>query len=627
MNAPAWARAGLVLALALAACAAPVDVRPAGIVEVYTSLNAYALSRDTLSDDAIVTLARAGLDQKILEDPLGAIRELHAMALTGDRRERLYALAECCYAAGERTGDASLFLASAVYADLFLFGGGPEPPPGGFRRRFRRACDLYNVGLARAFSRNGEAGEEFVPVSRRVTLPVGTLDVQTGELPLRIAGQRYDTLRPAVTMQVMGFRARSVKSGLGAALVALRATGTDEEERRAHLAPRSTLAVTAFLFIDGDLESFGPAPVQARMEFHRPTEQREVTVAGREVPLEFDVTAPLAWQLAESRPWDKELSRFLDPDEAGVSSGVFLANPYEPGKIPIVFVHGTASSPARWAEVLNELNDDGLIASRCQFWVYRYASGAPILVSASGLRRGLARVVRDLDPEGKDDALRHMVVIGHSQGGLIARLMLTDGGDRFWDALSKTPIDQIELTDTERRNLRSVFCFEPCPTVTRAVFVATPHRGSYVAGNWLGTIGSWLVSVPKAVARGTERLAKLALGGAEIDVEKFSTAVDDMAPGSSFLTVLDASPMAPGVPVHSIVAVDGDGPVEEGDDGVVMYSAAHMPSARSEVVVNSPHSCQAHPAVVAEIRRILREHLAALPEPAPAPAAAPVPAK
>jgi pimeloyl-ACP methyl ester carboxylesterase len=335
------------------------------------------------------------------------------------------------------------------------------------------------------------------------------------------------------------------------------------------------------------------------------------------VPLEFDVTAPLAWQLAGARPWEKELSAFLDQDSAGFATGVFLADPYEPGKVPVVFVHGTASSPARWAEVLNELKDDGLVASRCQFWFYRYGSGAPILASAAGLRRGLARVVKDVDPEGKDDALRHMVVIGHSQGGLIARLMLTDAGERFWDALSRTPIDEVELTDEERRNVRRVFCFEPCSTVTRAVFVATPQRGSYVAGNWLGSIGSWLVSVPKAVARGAERLTKLALGGAKIDAEKFSTAVDDMAPGSSFLAALDASPMAPGVPFHSIVAVDGEGPPDESDDGVVMYSAAHMPSARSEIVVNSPHSCQGHPAVVAEIRRILREHLASIPSPAP----------
>ena len=614
------------LALALAACAAPVDVRHADIVDVYSTLNAYALSRPELSDDAVVTLARAGLSEKYEEDPIAAIRELHALALTGDRRERLYALAECCYATGDKTQDASLFLASAVYADLFLLGGGPEPPPGGFRRRFRRACDLYNVGLARAFSHETKAGEEFVPVARRVELPVGSIDVATPELPLEMAGQHYDRLLPAVTLQVEGFRARAVRSGLGAALVARRAEGTPEEERRWHLAPRSSLAITAFLFVDGELEQFGGTPVKARMEYFRPTGKRDITVGGREVPIEFDVTAPLAWQLDETRPWAKELSAFFNSDEAGVTSGVFLADPYEPGKIPIVFVHGTASSPSRWAEVLNELRDDSVIASRCQFWFYRYASGAPILVSAEGLRRGLARLVKDFDPEGKDDALRHMVVIGHSQGGLLARLMLTKSGDRFWDAISKTPVDQLEMDESERKDIEHVFFFDPCPTVSRAVFVATPQRGSYVAGNFFGLIGSWLVSVPKAVARGAQRLTDLALGGAQIDPEKFSTAVDDMAPDSAFIKALGECSMRKDVPVHSIVAVDGDGPVDEGNDGVVAYSAAHLPSAKSEVVVRSPHSCQGHPSVVAEIRRILREHLASLPEPAPA-VPQPAPAK
>ena len=621
MKAPIGAHVGAVLALTLAACAAPLDVRQTDVVDVYSTINAYALTRGTLSDDAIVTLARADLHDKWDVDPVGTIRDLHALALAGDRRERLYALAECCYAAGEQTQDASLFLASAVYADLFLFGGGSDPPPGPFRRRFRRACDLYNVGLARAFSREGDDGHDFVPVTGRVTLPVGALDVETPELPLsfeEIPGQRYERLVPAVTIAIEGFRARAVKSGVGASLVALRAAGTEEEERRWHLAPRSTLAVTAFLFIDGELEQFGALPVRARMQFFRPTGRRDVTLAGRDVPLEFDVTAPLAWQLAESRPWDRELASFFDHDESDVKAGVGLADPYEPGKVPVVFVHGTASSPSRWAEVLNELRDDPLVAAKCQFWFFQYGSGQPILVSAAELRRGLARVVSDVDPEGRDDALRHMVVIGHSQGGLLTRLMATESGDRFWDAISKTPIDEIEMTDEEKKRVRNVFTFGPSPTVSRAVFVATPHCGSYVAGNWLGSIGSWLVAVPKKVARGAERLAKLALGGAKIDAEKFSTAVDDMAPGSPFLTALEASPTSPSIPTHSIIAVDGEGPPwDECDDGVVMYSAAHMTWTSSEVVVKSPHSCQGHPAVVAEIRRILREHLEAIPAPPP----------
>ena len=63
------------------------------------------------------------------------------------------------------------------------------------------------------------------------------------------------------------------------------------------------------------------------------------------------------------------------------------------------------------------------------------------------------------------------------------------------------------------------------------------------------------------------------------------------------------------VPAHSIIAVAGDGPKEEGDDGVVAYKSAHIDEAESEFVVRWNHSCQGQPEVIEEVRRILFEHL------------------
>jgi len=166
-----------------------------------------------------------------------------------------------------------------------------------------------------------------------------------------------------------------------------------------------------------------------------------------------------------------------------------------------------------------------------------------------------------------------------------------------------------------------VFHFEPSPYVERAVFVATPHRGSYVAGNVLGKIGSALVSVPKAVAKGTRRITRgLFRAGDKPNLEAHSTAVDDMAPGSAFLEALYASPIAEGVAFHSIIAVaDPEVPLEEADDGVVQYVSAHLPGTSSEVLVASDHSCQGNARTVAEIRRILHEHLSARPRTQAAP--------
>lgn len=611
----------LALALAAPSCAAPVAVETVPVRNVYARMTDHAILTEELSDDSRVTLERAGLDDDYSRDPRAAVVSLHDLALRGDHRERLAALAEICYLEGERTDDPSYFVASACYAHLFLFGDGPEPPPGPFRRRFRRAADIYNVSLALGFSGTTDDGRLFAPAGGRTALPVGSIDVAPPKLPIQVSGFAYERMRPAITMGIRGFRARDVSSGIGAPLVAMRVPKDGLAERKAHLAPTSALPVTAYLRVEGTLADMGgDAGLRGSLEFFRPTGQRRVRIGKDEIPVEFDTTAALAWELSETRPWENEVGAFLDKDGAEIDNELFLTKPYEKGKVPVVFVHGTASSPARWAEILNELHADGRIHSNCQFWIYQYGSGAPILVSAAGLRAATARVVRDLDPDGEDDALRQMVVVGHSQGGLLTRLQATRSGDGFWSYISDKPFRDLGLSDSERRYMGPVFFFEPNPYVRRVVFLATPHQGSYIAGNWIGRIGASLVSLPRQVTRGAGRLARRAIGaGSELRLDRLSTAVDDMDPDSPFVAALQRAERAAEVPFHSIVAVDGatdlvasgDGPAD-GDDGVVAFGSAHLPWADSEVVVDSAHSCQSHAATVAEIRRIVRLHLDAL---------------
>lgn len=62
--------------------------------------------------------------------------------------------------------------------------------------------------------------------------------------------------------------------------------------------------------------------------------------------------------------------------------------------------------------------------------------------------------------------------------------------------------------------------------------------------------------------------------------------------------------MAPGIHAHSIIAVQGTGPIEDGDDGVVKYSSAHIEGVESELVIRSGHSVQGHPLAVDEVRRV-----------------------
>jgi hypothetical protein len=92
-------------------------------------------------------------------------------------------------------------------------------------------------------------------------------------------------------------------------------------------------------------------------------------------------------------------------------------------------------------------------------------------------------------------------------------------------------------------------------------------------------------------------------------LERFPTSIDNMSPGNPFIQGIQQIPVADSIEAHSIIAVKGDGPPEQGDDGVVKYTSAHIDEARSELVVRSPHSCQGNPHAIEEVRRILRLHV------------------
>jgi len=275
-----------------------------------------------------------------------------------------------------------------------------------------------------------------------------------------------------------------------------------------------------------------------------------------------------------------------------------------------VFIHGTASSPARWGEMLNELWNDPPLRNRLQFWFFQYSTSNPILLSAADLRRSLQEMVAEVDPEGRDPALRQMVLIGHSQGGLLAQLMVSSSGTRFWDNLTKVPFSEIKGSSETRDLLQRTFFFEPLPFVSRAVFIATPHGGSFRVSSLVRNVVRQIVTLPVKVVKDVQDVAQdnpdavslKALGGVP-------TAVDNMLPGSRFVESLAACPLAPGVTTHSIVAVLGSGPVTGKTDGVVAYESAHFDRAATEKIVRSDHSTQGHPETILEVRRILREHV------------------
>jgi len=291
--------------------------------------------------------------------------------------------------------------------------------------------------------------------------------------------------------------------------------------------------------------------------------------------------------------------------------GVRMIQPYAPGRIPVVFVHGTASSPIYWAQMWNMLRADETLRKRYQFWSFSYATANPITVSALLLRDGLSDAVKEVDPKGTDPALRRMVIIGHSQGGLLAKLTATDTGDKLWRIVSDKKLAELDVDPESREQLRRNLFFKPLPLVKRVVFIATPHRGSYRNTRTIRSLLNRLVSLPGDVVQSYQRMKKHLPETLRHDVP---SSLRGMSPDNPFMLALADIPVAPGIKANSIIAVKDGRKRPEGNDGVVEYKSAHVDYAESELVVRSPHSCQSNPFTIEEVRRILLEHLKDFPK-------------
>ena len=203
-----------------------------------------------------------------------------------------------------------------------------------------------------------------------------------------------------------------------------------------------------------------------------------------------------------------------------------------------------------------------------------------------------------------------MVVIGHSQGGLLAKSIAVDTGDQLWRAFSAIPFDDPSISDSQRDELRKLLFLQPLPFVRRVVFIATPHRGGYLNRGFARRLGRRIVSLPGDIVSYSDEMLKLAKGTeAEAFFEgKVPTSVAGLSAKNPALLALAEIPVAKPITAHSIIAVAYDSP-DKRRDGLITYESAHVDYAQSELIVKSFHTCLKHPATIEEVRRILHLHL------------------
>jgi pimeloyl-ACP methyl ester carboxylesterase len=437
-----------------------------------------------------------------------------------------------------------------------------------------------------------------------------------------------DRLEFVSDYQVQGLRNHYHTYGLGVPLIAVRRSDVGGDPAEHFYPPSVCFPMTAFLRVDRPTISAAPPlsdPTAPHfvLELHDPLDRQSIVVADRDVPLEADLSTPLAYFLHQPQFQDSHLSTvgLLNPGQAKTLQGLYMLEPFDPAKMPVVMVHGLWSSPITWMEMYNDLRSDPLVRQHYQFWFYLYPTGQPFWLSATQMREQLALMRRELDPARRSPALDQMVLVGHSMGGLVSKLQTVESEEAFWRTMSERPFAELNAEPDEVRSLASMFYFRPNPSVRRVVTLGTPHRGSEFSNDVTRWLGNKLIELPHKMLKGRGELLARNRGyfrpDAPLDIQ---TSIDSLSPDSPVLPVLLAAPPGPWVTYHNVVGHDPDAGwrkylVGEGD-GVVSLSSARldrMRGLRSQIIVPADHvSVHRHPQSILEVRRVLFEQLAEL---------------
>jgi len=561
------------------------------------------------------------------DDPDAAMVTLQQVVANEPTADKYYAFAELSFIRGKQLAghddQAALeyFETAVAHAYIFLFDQRFNHVRNPYDPQFRGACDLYNAALDESMRQLVEQNGLQPGCTHRVETANNICDVTVVARGTQWHDDDFGEFEFVSDYQVQGLTNSYESFGLGVPVIVKRKQHDHESPTEKYYPPGLTFPATAFLRllpVEPDPEEGSIAHHRAVLEFYDPLTTTDIMVGDIRVSLESDLSTPLAYFLNQSHLDSVATPGLLRPDLTEKLSGLYMLQPYEPRKIPVIMVHGLWSSPITWMEMFNDLRGSLELRDRYQFWFYMYPTGQPFWVSAGQLRHDLAEMRATVDPQRHTPALDQIVLVGHSMGGLVAKLQTVASGERYWDTVATKPFQLVKADRDVRESLQATFFFNANPSVRQLITIATPHRGSRFSNSATQWLGRKLITLPELLVRGREELLVDNPGLFRDDYfQNAKTSFDSLSPESPLLSVLLNTPLPPWVKTHNIVGVleyDGEPvPLMESGDGIVSYASAHLDNVESELIVNSTHSTiHQNPRTILEVRRILLEHLRSL---------------
>lgn len=650
---------GFLLAIVVSGCASPgyVALRGSPLNPLGDRLSLQSRSGPKPSDRTVQFLRSYDLAYDPKAPPRTLLVAVQRILDREPTADGMYAAAELAYIGGKNlqaqkdaSGALKLYGAAVTHAYLYLldprYAEGRNP----FDPQFRQGCDVYNGALEAALRTLRDQGALRPGVKQTIES-----SGQRWEINIVVRGglwrdEDFGRVEFVSDYETKGLQNEYHTYGLGVPLIVVRNGQQRADPAEPYYAPGLAFPMTAFVRVvsTDPLDSLPVEPPlvgskpevlstaalqpqvaqtaqaaparQAVVELYDPLSTTQIDIGDRRVPLETDLTTPLAYCLDDKafQQLDQPTLGLLRPDSNNARTGLYMLEPFQPEKIPVLMIHGLWSTPLTWMEMFNDLHASPELRQNYQFWFYEYPTGQPFWQSAAELRETLVELRARLDPQHRSVALDQMVLVGHSMGGLIARLQSLDSRDDVWRLVSKVPPLALKADAAERTALTQEFFFEPNPSVRRVITIATPHRGSQISNETTQWIGRKLISFSKGVVVGTQQLRTANPGLlADPSLLDVTTSIDSLSPKSPILPVMLRTPRGPWITYHNIVGrlpqrdwlgrVTGDG------DGVVPFSSAHLDDVASELVVPAAHmDVHRHPLAILEVRRILLEQAAEL---------------
>jgi pimeloyl-ACP methyl ester carboxylesterase len=459
-----------------------------------------------------------------------------------------------------------------------------------------QAKELYNYSTARVVSLLQFTNK--LPYAGATTIGTGS---HSCRLTLSSDSKYAVDLRdcyfvPADELAISGkdYSSRVHRDGIGAPVLVRTQVPVEKARQLFLISDKLYYGMTAVLEFEGR---------QVRLVIKDPLASDRVVIAGRSYPLAADFTIGPAALLAYNRPQRLGFIRLIRPEKYAYTARLVRVQPYDSNRIPVLMIHGLQDTPATWAPLLNRLRTDPEINKRYQFWVYSYPSGYPFPYSAMLLRQELDRIDKAYPNHKK------IVLIGHSMGGLVSRLMVTDASLTIWNEFFGKPPEQVPMDPRDKQLLEPALIFNHRPDVGRVIFISTPHRGSMIASNWIGRIGVALVRLPVNMIKLGASAGQYVLpdpSAQKTQKLRVPTSIDTLSPKNRFVRTMNKLPIADHIPYHSIIGDRGRGDTPNSSDGVVAYWSSHLDGAQSEKIVPSGHPAHQNKQGMDEVDRILR---------------------